>query len=117
MKAIKKVEVVPLDYNEGKIIDSASSTDDKTKNTYSMRIVDQKVGNTYSKTEVDTKLDGKSNTGHTHTKSEITDFDHNHDDRYYTETESDNKYQPKVLSGTNAPSSSLGNNGDVYLQY
>ena len=28
----------------------------------------------YTETEVDTKLSGKSNTGHTHTKSEITDF-------------------------------------------
>ena len=28
----------------------------------------------YTETEVDTKLSGKSNTGHTHTKSQITDF-------------------------------------------
>ena len=27
---------------------------------------------------------------HTHTKSDITDFEHNHDDRYYTETEVNN---------------------------
>lgn len=43
MIAIKKIEVTPLDYNEGKIIDSATSTDDKTKNTYSMQIVDNKI--------------------------------------------------------------------------
>lgn len=40
MKAIKKVEVTPLDYNIGKIIDSYFSTDDKTKNTYSMNTID-----------------------------------------------------------------------------
>ena len=45
MKAIKKVEVVPLDYNIGKIINSASSSDDKTKNTYSMKIIDDKIEN------------------------------------------------------------------------
>ena len=39
-------------------------------------------------------LDGKSDTGHTHTKSNITDFAHTHDDRYYTESETDN-----LLSG------------------
>lgn len=79
MKAIKKVQVTPLDYNFGKIIDSASTTDDKTKNTYSMKVIDE-------------ELETKSDTGH------------NHDDRYYTETESDAKYQLKddfaVLTGT-----------------
>lgn len=43
MKAIKKVEVTPVDYNFGKIIDSNNTTDDKTKNTYSMNIIDNKV--------------------------------------------------------------------------
>lgn len=33
----------------------------------------------YTESEIDTKLAGKSNTGHTHTKSEITDFTHTHD--------------------------------------
>ena len=42
---------------------------------------------------------------------------------HYSKTESDNKYltktagQTKILSGTSVPSSSLGNNGDVYLKY
>ena len=79
MKAIKKVEVTPLDYNEGKIINSASTTDDKTKNTYSIKVIDE---------ELETK----------------SDVGHNHDDRYYTETESDAKYQLKndfaVLTGS-----------------
>lgn len=36
---------------------------------------------------------------HTHTKSEITDFAHTHDDRYYTESEIDNKLNDKVTNG------------------
>lgn len=32
-----------------------------------------------------------SKTGHTHTKNQITDFNHNHDDRYYTESEINTK--------------------------
>lgn len=43
----------------------------------------------YTETEIDTFLSGKSSTGHTHTKSNITDFAHVHDDRYYTESETD----------------------------
>lgn len=35
---------------------------------------------------------GAAAASHTHTKSEITDFAHNHDERYYTETESDAKF-------------------------
>lgn len=44
MKAIKKVEVVPLDQNTGTIIDSVSTTDDKTKNTYSARVIEELGG-------------------------------------------------------------------------
>ena len=33
---------------------------------------------------------------HTHTKSQITDFDHTHDDRYYTESEVDTKLSGKA---------------------
>lgn len=51
MKAIKKVEVTPIDYNIGKIIDSAATTDDKTKNTYSMRVIDN---------ELDTKINASN---------------------------------------------------------
>ena len=43
-------------------------------------------------------LDGKSDTGHNHTKSNITDFAHTHDDRYYTETETDNLLSGKASS-------------------
>lgn len=35
------------------------------------------------------EVTGKSDIGHTHTRSEVTDFAHEHDERYYTETEID----------------------------
>lgn len=79
----------------------------------------------------------KANTSHTHTKSQITDFSHTHDDRYYTESEIDTKLNgkansshthttaqisglksgatTKITSGTANPSG--GDNGDVYIQY
>lgn len=71
MIAIKKIEVTPLDYNEGKIIDSFNTTDDKTKNAPSLRAVKEYVD---------------ENAG-------------------------------KVLSGTTEPTSDLGEDGDIYLQY
>ena len=37
--------------------------------------------------------------GHTHSKSDITDFDHNHDNRYYTETEVNNLLANKSNTG------------------
>ena len=39
-----------------------------------------------------------SKVGHTHTKAEITDFAHTHDDRYYTESEVDSKLSGKAAS-------------------
>ena len=41
-------------------------------------------------------ISGKADKSHTHSKSEITDFDHNHDDRYYTESEIDTKLSGKA---------------------
>lgn len=40
-----------------------------------------------------------SKLGHKHTKAEITDFAHTHDDRYYTETEIDSKLNGKSNTG------------------
>lgn len=40
-----------------------------------------------------------SKLGHTHTKAEITDFVHTHDDRYYTETEINSKLNGKSNTG------------------
>lgn len=41
---------------------------------------------------------GAAASSHTHTKSQITDFAHTHDDRYYTETEVDSKLSGKANS-------------------
>ena len=52
-------------------------------------------------TEVTEATSGKADKIHTHTKSEITDFDHTHDDRYYTESEVDAKLSGKTDIGHN----------------
>ena len=57
MLKIKKVQVVPLDENYAKIIDSASTSDDKTKNAYSMRVVDSLLSNVYTQTEINNILE------------------------------------------------------------
>lgn len=57
MLKIKKVEVTPIDRNIGEIVDSTQTLDDKTKNTYSMRVIDEKINSAtidaYSKEEMD----------------------------------------------------------------
>lgn len=62
----------------------------------------------YTKTETDTKLDGKANSSHSHSISNITNLQsaldsksatgHTHDDRYYTETEMNIKLNGKANS-------------------
>ena len=44
-------------------------------------------------------ISGKADKSHTHTKSQITDFAHTHDDRYFTETEVTNKLAGKSDTG------------------
>ena len=44
-------------------------------------------------------ISGKADKNHTHIKSQITDFDHTHDDRYFTETEVTNKLAGKSDTG------------------
>ena len=46
-------------------------------------------------------ISGKADKNHTHIKSQITDFEHNHDDRYYTESEVDTKLSGKSDTGHN----------------
>lgn len=53
------------------------------------------VGLTHLLEKVNSKF---SKIGHTHTKAEITDFEHTHDDRYYTESEIDSKLSGKAAS-------------------
>lgn len=63
MIGIKKVEVTPLDYNEGKIIDSTNTTDNIHTNTYSINAIKQYVGNTsYTKAETNDLVDDLDNT-------------------------------------------------------
>jgi len=59
----------------------------------------------YTKTQTDNLLNNKSNVGHTHTESDITDLDKYTQDeldngvldaRYYTENETDNKFMDKA---------------------
>lgn len=90
MKTIKKVSVSPLPRNEASVIDSLDSGDDQTINAPSIHAVNE-------------GLNGKANSSHTHTKSDITDFAHNHDDRYYTKTEADT-----IQTGTATATSSTG---------
>lgn len=54
------------------------------------------VGLTHLFEKINTKF---SKIGHTHTKAEIADFAHTHDDRYYTETEIDSKLGGKSNTG------------------
>ena len=68
-------------------------------------------------------INGKSNIGHKHTKSEITDFPtsmtptaHIHDDRYYTESEINTKLNSKLntsLKGSANGLAELDANGKV----
>lgn len=67
---------------------------------------------------INTALAGKANSSHTHTKSQISDFpttmppsSHTHDDRYYTESEMDEK-----LSGLTWSQESYAN-GRIILYY
>ena len=62
-----------------------------SNNQFALKV---KSGETHLKADsngVYTDLSDKSDIGHTHAKSEITDFSHTHDDRYYTESEMDDK--------------------------
>lgn len=53
------------------------------------------VGLTHLLEKINSKF---SKIGHTHTKAEIADFAHTHDDRYYTESEVDSKLSGKAAS-------------------
>ena len=76
----------------------------KTKIEESQKIVTDEIAKevtarTNADTLLQTAINGKSDVGHTHTKSQITDFAHNHDDRYFTETEVTNKLAGKSDTG------------------
>lgn len=48
-------------------------------------------------TQLNSQLAKKANTTHTHTKNQINDFFHNHDDRYFTESEVNIKFASYTL--------------------
>ena len=81
--------------NRYEIIDNLTSYDtDKALSANQGRELKALVDTKADKTDVNnlqTVVNGKANSSHTHTKSEITDFAHTHDDRYYTESEIDTK--------------------------
>ena len=78
------------------IVDDLISTDvGKPLSANQGKVLKDLVDTKANAVEVDTALDGKSDKGHKHTKSDITDFAHNHDDRYYTESESDTLFNGK----------------------
>lgn len=69
----------------------------------------------YTESEMDTKLAGKSNTGHSHAWSAITDKPstfapsaHNHDDRYYTESEMNTKLDGKAAASHTHTKTEIG---------
>lgn len=67
-------------------------------------------------TEYTIKDSGAARSSHSHTKSEITDFSHNHDERYYTEDEIDSKLNSKLnssLKGVNNGIAELDSTGKV----
>lgn len=94
MIGIKKVQVVPLDENYGKIIDSLNpATDDKTKNAPSIHAVNNALSDIYTKTEVDTAIE-------TNTTSIMSDVA----DDYLLKTDASSTYKLKgdfaVLTGS-----------------
>ena len=92
-----KVKTYRVTYTDGSTFDfqvrdgsDASVTVDSSLSSSSTNPVQNKV--------INSALNGKSDTGHTHTKSNITDFAHTHDDRYYTESETDTLLSGKASS-------------------
>lgn len=48
--------------------------------------------------QLENDMTNKASSTHSHTKSQITDFAHNHDDRYYTEDEIDDKFESYTIT-------------------
>lgn len=95
MISIKKVSVTPLPENTtGEIIDSFDTTDDKHTNAPSIN-----ASKNYIDSKASTAQSNAVNTARTYTDNKVS------------------AKQNTVLSGTSAPSNSLGVNGDIYLQY
>ena len=111
--AVTKADITGLGIPGQDTHDWASITGKPTSYTPSGHTHDDRY---YTESEMDTKLAGKSDTGHTHTKSQITDFpalgtaaaknagdfaaaSHNHDTVYYKKSEIDTKLSGVATSG------------------
>ena len=96
---LKEYSVVGHKHNKSDVTDFAhthteSEITDLKSYVQNNQIVDNLTTDDASKVlsakqgkQLKTLVDGKADSSHTHTKSQITDFSHNHDDRYYTEDE------------------------------
>ena len=85
-----------------KLNDKLNNKIDNKIDNLDSKISDLEKNNDYDVSEMNAKIkanteaiSGKADKNHTHIKSEITDFDHTHDDRYYTESEVDTKLSGK----------------------
>ena len=86
-----------------KLNDKLNNKIDNKIDNLDSKISDLEKNNDYDVSEMNAKIkantkaiSGKADKSHTHIKSEITDFDHTHDDRYYTESEVDTKLSGKA---------------------
>ena len=89
-----------------KLNDKLNNKIDNKIDNLDSKISDLEKNNDYDVSEMNAKIkanteaiSGKADKNHTHIKSEITDFDHTHDDRYYTESEVDTKLSGKSDTG------------------
>ena len=89
-----------------KLNDKLNNKIDNKIDNLDSKISDLEKNNDYDVSEMNAKIkanteaiSGKADKNHTHIKSEITDFDHTHDDRYYTESEVDTKLSGKADTG------------------
>ena len=86
-----------------KLNDKLNNKIDNKIDNLDSKISDLEKNNDYDVSDMNAKIkanteaiSGKADKNHTHIKSEITDFDHTHDDRYYTESEVDTKLSGKA---------------------
>lgn len=83
---------------------TTATTADKVKSTLTIKMGSTTImynGNSNQTATITPSTIGAAASSHTHTKSQITDFTHNHDERYYTESEIDTKLST-LLGANNA---------------
>lgn len=83
---------------------TTATTADKVKGTLTIKMGSTTItynGSSAKTATITPSAIGAAASSHTHTKSQITDFAHNHDERYYTESEIDTKLST-LLGANNA---------------